>query len=381
MKNNDKNKELDVNKASEPPCQANTSAPQKKSKDEEKVTSSKRNILFTVLFIAIAGLTVYAITAQTQSFSMSSFISFLTKVNPIWIIAAFLCMLGFILFEGFALLTICKGFGYKRGFWSGYHYSASDIYVSAITPSASGGQPASAYFMVRDGIPSSLTTVILLINLVLYIFAILIIALVCFAVMPLKILAFSTLSKVLIGAGTITLLGLAIIFILLLKKPNILHGLCRRCIKILGKLRLIKKTEAKYEKLNVWIKSYTDCAQAMKGKKAVIIKALIFNILQRISQVMITVFAFLSIGGSFSTASEVFVMQEMVVVGSNCIPIPGAMGVADYLMLDAFSNVVSAETAVNFELLARSISFYLCVILCGCSFFLKLFLLRRKKKK
>ena len=289
-------------------------------------------------------------------------------------------MLCFIFFEGFAILALCKGFGYKKGFGKGYIYSASDIYVSAITPSATGGQPASAFFMIRDGIPSSVVTVILLINLVLYIFSLLIIGLVCFIAMPFEIFAFSTLSKALIIAGVISLVFLAVLFILLLKKQNLLHGLCRKLIGFLGKLHILKNTECKYKKLSVWMDSYHDCAQVMKDKHGVLIKALIFNLLQRIAQISITVFAFLAVGGSLSVAPEVFVMQEMVVVGSNCIPIPGAMGVADYLMLDAFSNVVGAQ-ATNLELLARTISFYLCVILCGLSFFFKLVLSRRKNKK
>ena len=169
--------------------------------------------------------------------------------------------------------------------------------------------------------------------------------------------------------------------ILILKKQNLLHGICRKIIIFLGKIHLIKRTECKCQKLSAWIESYNDCAQAMTGKRSVIIKALIYNLLQRISQILITVFAFLAVGGAFSSVPEVFVMQEMVVVGSNCIPIPGAMGVADYLMLDAFSSVVSSDVALNLELLARTISFYLCVTVCGLSFFLKLFLSRRKNKK
>ena len=62
----------------------------------------------------------------------------------------------------------------------------------------------------------------------------------------------------------------------------------------------------------------------------------------------------------------------MVVLGSNYIPIPGAMGVADGLMLDVFAELFGdGVLATNLELLTRSISFYLCVILCGISFLVR----------
>ena len=52
-------------------------------------------------------------------------------------------------------------------------------------------------------------------------------------------------------------------------------------------------------------------------------------------------------------------------LGSNFIPIPGAMGVADYLMLRGFQVVLTAQAAASLELLSRSISFYICIIFCG----------------
>jgi type IV pilus assembly protein PilB len=57
------------------------------------------------------------------------------------------------------------------------------------------------------------------------------------------------------------------------------------------------------------------------------------------------------------------------------------MGVADYLMIDTFSSIVDGTVAVNLELLARTISFYLCVLLCGFSFFFKLIHTKKNKTK
>lgn len=372
-----KDKELDVDKAVQDDAPLTDKAEAAPCKEG---SSNKKNILWTVLSIAIAGLTVYAITSQSQDFSISDFAGFVSNINPVWIIASILGMAGFIIFEGMAIVTLCKGFGYKKGFGNGYIYSASDIYVSAITPSATGGQPASAYFMMRDGIPGSVVTVALLINVVLYLFSILILGVACFIAMPSKIFAFSTLSKTLIIVGAVVLSLLSMLFILLLQKHTLLHSICRKFIQLLAKLRLIKHRESKFKKLEAWIDSYRDCALALKGKKWVIVKALGFNLLQRISYLLITVFAFLAVGGAASHAGEMFVMQEMVVIGSNCIPIPGAMGIADYLMIDAFSSIVDGSMAVNLELLARTISFYLCVIICGFSFFFKLLKSNKKHK-
>lgn len=48
-------------------------------------------------------------------------------------------------------------------------------------------------------------------------------------------------------------------------------------------------------------------------------------------------------------------------MGSNCVPIPGAMGVADYIMIDGFKQLVGSNAA-NMELLCRGMTFYGSVI-------------------
>lgn len=348
----------------------------------ENAHKSKKKLLWTFVFIAIAGLTVWAITAQNKNFSFKEFSAFIMKANPFWVAMAFLGMLGFIVFEGMALLCICKAFGYRRGVSKGYIYSASDIYFSAITPSASGGQPASAYFMVKDGIPGSLVTVALLINLVMYTFAILTLGIIAFLVRPTAFLQFAPLSKILIIAGVLTLSVLAAVFILVLKKHTLLHSVCDRFLSLLAKLKIVRRLEKKRKKLANWVESYRECAAAIGGKTSMLVKAFIFNFLQRLSLTLVTVFSFLAGGGAPSETVDVLMRQIMVVLGSNCVPIPGAMGVADYLMLDAFSQIIDdASAVVNLELLSRTVSFYFCVLLCGASLIVRIISDKIKAKR
>ena len=95
-------------------------------------------------------LTVWVIVKQNESFSIEGFINYVSAAKWQWIALAFLCMVGFIVFEGLAVLQLCKAFGYKEKVKRGIVYSAVDIYFSAITPSATGGQPASAMCMMQD---------------------------------------------------------------------------------------------------------------------------------------------------------------------------------------------------------------------------------------
>ncbi|MBE6635121.1 MAG: flippase-like domain-containing protein [Ruminococcaceae bacterium] len=345
----------------------------------EKKKSSK--ILWTLLFILIAVLTVVAVTSQSENFSFSEFVDFVGSLDIKYVICAFLAMIGFILFEGLALRTIATSFGYKRSVVKNYNYSAADIYFSAITPSATGGQPASALFMIQDGIPGSVTTVILLVNLVMYTFGIIALGILGFVLNPSIFLNFSGLSKALIIIGSLTQLAIAFGFIMLLVHGNILYKIGNFFISLLAKIKIIKNPDKKREKLKEAITTYTDVVHQIKDKKLMLLKAFILNFLQRASLIAVTLFAFLSSGGKLAAAVDIWVTQSMVILGSNTVPIPGAMGVADYLMLDAFGELMSESIAINLELLSRTISFYFCVIICGISFMLRCIIFQFRKKE
>ncbi len=126
-------------------------------------------------------------------------VSSLKDASPVWTAAAFLCVAGYILFEA-ALGTLLRNSGISSHFRDDSFYSASDIYFSAITPSSSGGQPAAAYFMIKNGIPAGVATVTLIINVVMYTFATVVVGIVAIFINRELFMGFSSVSKVLIGA-------------------------------------------------------------------------------------------------------------------------------------------------------------------------------------
>ena len=325
-------------------------------------------ILWSLLFVLIAVLTIWAVTSQSASFSAGDFVAFLQGLDPMYTVLAFVSMLFFVLFEGLAIMTIIRSFGYPRNVMKGFSYSAADIYFSAITPSATGGQPASALFMMHDGIPGPIVTVALLTNLIMYTFAIIIIGIVSFFINPAMFFNFSVVSRVLIVVGCVLQVSIAVIFILLLKKDKVLYKISAAVLSVLAKLRLLKNIESKKEKLRTSINEYHMHVSELRGKAPMLMRALLFNVIQRASLIAVTVFAFLASGGSFELVSEIWVSQSMVVLGSNTVPIPGAMGVADYLLIDVLGGYMDASAAINLELFSRAVSFYFCVLLCGLVF-------------
>ena len=348
----------------------------------KKSTQNSRNkLLWSVLFVLIAAATIWAVLSQSRSFSLRSFVSYASGASKPWLAMALLSMLGFIVFEGEALVVICRAFGYPISRGRAFIYSASDIYVSAITPSASGGQPACAYFMIKDGIPGMVATVALLANLSMYAISILVLGMITLLIRPGVFLSFGLLSRGLVILGYLVQSVLAAFFVMLLLKGDLLHKICRTALHFLCKIRLLKREEDKQRSLDQKMEEYAAHARMIKEHKRAMGKAFFCNMLQRASVISVPFFVFLASGGEPGKSVDIWAVQCYTVIGSNAVPIPGAMGVSDYIMLDGFGKVIPYQNAVNFELLSRSLSFYVCVALCGITVLIKYLRQRKQERK
>lgn len=348
---------------------------------DNNLIGNKKRLLFVLIFIVIAIASVLAIISFNKSFSITTFIDFFKAANPFWMVLAIFSMLLFIFFEGCSISVLCKAFKYKTKLRDGFAYSSADIYFSAITPSATGGQPATAYFMHKDGIPISVITVAMFCILLMYSLSIIIINFVSFIIKPSVLFELDFLAKVFIIVGFGVQFILVAFFYFLLFNENLLYKICYFVINILAKIHLIKNKENVVKKLDKIINKYKDAASMLKGQNKVLLKVLLLTMLQRVAQIGVIVFVFIATGGDINHIFDIWSIESFVISGSYCIPIPGAIGVSDYLMLNGFKTLMAENVAVNLELIGRGISFYCCIIVCGVTILAKYLLLKRRSRK
>lgn len=325
----------------------------------------RKKILWSIVSLLLAACSVWAVIAQDKHFTFGYFVNFFISSDKRFLIPALFTMCGYFLFEGYALSRMAHRLGYG-GSKTGAVYGAADIYFSAITPSATGGQPAAAYFMMRDGIPGAAATVMLLMNLVMFTVSIVVFGGLTVLTSYDLFIRFSLVSKVLIILGFLIISGLGCVFLLLLRKSHILYNICDKVIRFLGKIRIMKRTDYYRDRMKTIISEYKDCSKTIRSQKGLIIEVFILNMLQRASQIATIVLVYLSAGYGIDTAGKVWHIQNYTVLGSNCVPIPGAMGVADYIMLDGYSMIPEVYgSEAEMELICRSVSFYFCIVVCA----------------
>ena len=333
----------------------------------EQNNKRSHRVLWSVLFIVIAALSVVAVTSFNRNFHFSEFFKSVSSASAPWIVAAVCGTFGYILFEALSLMYICRSFGYGRRLKSGLLYSSTGFYFSSITPSATGGQPAQAYVMIKDGIPGVFAAIALLVNLLMYTLSIAVLGIFAFIARPSLFLKFSVVSRIMIIVGTVIQFTLAALVLLLIKNKRILHGIGKRLIRLLGKLHLVRDKDKLLNTFDEKMAEYDRYAEYLHGKRPMMFKVLGINILQRASVISVTMFTFIALGGRGAEIFNIFVIQIYVLLGSTFMPIPGSIGITDYLMIDGFSNLITKSSVEpgTLELLSRTLSFYICVFACG----------------
>ena len=105
------------------------------NKKNDGPVGGRKRFLWSLLSLAIASLSVWAVTSQAKGFSPKNFSEYIDQNNPWWLAAAAVTMLAYIVLNAMMVDCLLKGFGFRQSFPKNISYAAADIYFSAITPS------------------------------------------------------------------------------------------------------------------------------------------------------------------------------------------------------------------------------------------------------
>ncbi len=322
----------------------------------------KNQIIWTVITVLLAAVSILSVLSYSKEITFSDLLDVLAGAKKKLLFWAALCMFGYIWFEAEAIYCLLRESGYKKKQGEVLVYSAADIYCSAITPSATGGQPVCAWFMARDGVPVGVASALLLVFLIMHTLATMTLGLVCLFMDPSVFLGFSILSKLLILLGYLALAGITAFFIILLSKAEWIFKKGAQVIGWLHKKNIIKRKEYWTDRYRKVITDYSDSVGLMKSNGYMLFAIYELNLLQRLVQQLVTPLVYLATGGVTKNAVPVFVTQVFSAIGSMWVPVPGGMGFADYLLIDGLHAVLDKQEAIQLELLSRGLSFYVCVL-------------------
>ena len=330
---------------------------------------AKKQLINIVVLVVLIGITITVIFVSTD-LNLHDIGAFISDCNPWYIVAAFGGLLGYIIFEAISLHIIARKLGHKSKFTSSVAYSTSDLYYSAITPSASGGQPASAFYMVRDNMSGGTAGFTVLFNIISYTAATIIVGLFALIAQPGMFPHIGHwFAKTLIIIGFVIQFLLLALLLLCLFRARVVQKIGDWGISLLAKIKIIKKPDKWRAKLDNVIVKYRSCRGVMKQHPMLFVCALFFNIAQRVSQTLIPCFVIMAsplFGQLDVSFLELFCMQAYVMIGYNSIPLPGGTGAYEYLYPNVFGIGFPDMTFIlSAMMVSRAISYYACIVVCG----------------
>ena len=239
--------------------------------------SGRKNALGIALIVLLMGITG-GVILRGQPLSLLG--AALKQLRPQYILLALGFMFAYVSCEALCTKQILGRLGHAAPFGRCLGYSFVGFYVSSITPSATGGQPAQIYYMSRDQIPAAHGALNMMLIAACYQIATLLWGgAVWFFVPGLSGQMRGGLAVLLLyGGGVMVALtaGMAMVMFL----PGVARRICGGVLGLLARIRLVKNTEKAREKLEIQLGEYAKGAQCIKKNPGLTLRVLVLCLVQ-----------------------------------------------------------------------------------------------------
>ena len=162
---------------------------------------TRKRILSAVFFFAILALTLWYVFRDEN---LSKIAEYLADADERYAVLSVGAVIAFILGESVVICYLFHRLGTRPKFSHCCLFSFVGFFYSAITPSASGGQPMQVLYMRRDGIPGAVSTVVLAIVTITYKLVLVVTGLAVMIFRPAAVMRY------LDGVDTLVYIGLAL---------------------------------------------------------------------------------------------------------------------------------------------------------------------------
>lgn len=334
----------------------------------------RKNIINVCVLAALIGVTFFVIFNNNDGFSFNSVMDFVSDIHLPFLIGAFLCMVMNIGFKGLSIGVLSRAMGYRKSLPRNYAYASADIYFSAITPSATGGQPASAYYMVKDDIPISHTTAILSVNLFMYTASLIVLAIITFILRPSLFFNLeSWVVKACIIIGLLVQLLFLSIYLMIMISEKAVIKIATWIVNVLAFLHIVKHKREYLGRINASVHRFKKSVILLKNKKKALLGSFLLNFAERIAYISIGVLVFYGamynipeLAGTHVDVLDVYALEAYCWFGAYCVPLPGAVGASEAIFNSVFAMIINSPVLLSATMVTtRGINFYIMMMFAG----------------
>ena len=321
--------------------------------------SRKKSIISLLIFLIIFIFT-YKILFQGQD--INSICNAVKKAGWIYTASASLLGVFYVSMEGVMIWYLLCSMKEKTSVFHCIQYSFIGFFYSAITPSATGGQPVQLYYMSKDGIKGSHSTVTLMTVAVAYklVLVLIGIGLLLFWYTPLRYYLNNYFFLYIVGL-LVNVVVVAFVLAVMLH-PDFIISCSKRIVSFLANIGIIKNKSKCIMKIEEFVESYKQAVDFLKVQYKKLSCILLMTFVQRCSMFLILYIVYLGFNLNTVSFTTIFCFQAAIYVTVDMLPIPGAQGITELVYKSVFTGLFM-NCLIPSMLISRAANFYILFII------------------
>lgn len=314
----------------------------------------KKAVGNAVFLFLVFGLTIYGVFHGED---LNAMMQAIRQADIRWLAAGVCLVLIYIWGESIIIWYMMRSFRICLKKRICFLFSSVGFFFSCITPSATGGQPMQIYYMNKEKIPVPVATVILMIVTITYKLVLVVIGV--------GIILFGQpfLHRYLERILPVYVLGVALnVFCVSFMTVLVFHPVLAERIILTGmdwleKFHLIRKKKSRRTKFRNSMDVYRETAEYLKEHKMVIVNVIGITFIQRLALFGVTWMVYRAFGLNGTPMWDVVLLQGVISVSVDMLPLPGGMGISESLFLKIFPAVFASVT-LPAMVLSRGLGYY-----------------------
>lgn len=333
-----------------------------------------KKIINYIILIFLFGLTAWILVCNND---FSEFPILIEHTNKGFIILAFLCMIFYWMCDAYIIQRMKKILYIRGGFGSSFKLAMIGQYYAAITPFATGGQPAQIYSLSRDGVQVGAASSLLITKFLIYQIVVTFYSIFMFIIKYRLISGEAKLAIPFIILGCFLNFFVLLMIVGFFYNERLFKRISTKLFAFAYKLRLIKDITKLENKLNKYLMDFADSINKMKENKKTTMILIITTFIQLTFYFSITYFVYLAVGLSEVSYGDIVGIQSLLYMAVSFMPTPGTIGASEGGFYILYSSVFPSDILTFIMLLSRFVEYYFGIILGGLFTFGD-FILRKK---
>lgn len=335
-----------------------------------------KKVLNYIILIGLLGLTSWILIYNND---FSNFPQLISKTNKFFLLWAFSCMVLFWICDAYIIHKMRKTLNIKGHFRSSFTLAMIGQYYSAITPFATGGQPAQIYYLANQGVQLGVASSLMITKFLIYQLV------VTFYSIFMFIIKFNFLVKEAKFFLPFIMIGCLLNFLALLIiigfffNEKLIKKIFHKFFIIAYKLKLIKDIKKHKDRLSTYLMDFAMSINSMREDKKTASALILVTFLQLIFYFSITYFVYLAVGLDKVLYLDIIAIQSLHYMAVSFMPTPGSVGAAEGGFYMLYKSIFPIHILTFAMLLWRFIDYYFGILIGG--FFTLVNFIQEKSKK